>query len=200
MEITNLNHIKYTVIAEALKGQMVCGDQYLVKETTDFTLLAVVDGLGHGEEAEIAAKAAIKTIDANAYEPIEKIFKLCNEALLLTRGAAITIVKLCGHIMTYKAIGNVSGVYWQIGERARLKSQSFFLENGIVGNQLPWLVPIKEVVLGSGDTLILATDGIKKEFESLPPKWSTVDSLAIEIFTTYRNIKDDGLILVAQLK
>ena len=199
MEIIALKQIKYSVIAEALKGQVVCGDKYLVKESTDFTLLAVVDGLGHGEEAAIAAEAAIKTIDANVFEPIETIVKLCNEALLSTRGAAITIVKLSGYKMTYKAIGNVSGVYWHIGERAKLKSQSFFLENGIVGNQLPGLIPLKEVVLGAGDTLILATDGIKKEFESSTPKWSSVNSLANDMFTTYRNKKDDGLILVAQL-
>jgi serine/threonine protein phosphatase PrpC len=200
MEIIALKQIKYTVIVEALKGQVVCGDKYLVKELPDFTLLAVADGLGHGEEAAIAAKEAMKIIDTNAYEPIDQIFKLCNEALLSTRGVALTIVKLHEYKMNYKAIGNVSGVFWHIVERARLKSQSFFLENGIVGNQLPWLLPMKEIVLDPGDTLILATDGIKKEFENMPPKWSTVDSIAHEIFTTYRNKKDDGLILVAQLR
>ncbi|MBA2709840.1 MAG: SpoIIE family protein phosphatase [Tatlockia sp.] len=197
--VNSLKQIKYTVVVEALKGEVACGDKYLVKESNDFTLIAVIDGLGHGEDAAIAADVAVKTIDANASESIDKIIKICDEALLLTRGAAITIVKFHKYKMTYKAIGNVSGVYWHIGERAKLKSQSFFLENGIVGNQLPLLLPIKEIELGVGDTLILATDGIRKEFENLIPKWSSVDRIANEIFSTYQNPKDDGLILVAQL-
>jgi hypothetical protein len=196
----SLKQLQYDVIFEALEGQTVCGDQYLIKETADFTLLMVVDGLGHGSEAADAAQQAIETVDANAAEPIETIFTLCNQALLQTRGAAMTIVKLdLNYKMTYKAIGNVMGVLWHIDERSRLQSKSFFLEGGIVGYQLPSSLHENEFTCNAGDTIILATDGLKNQFETYPPRFETPDKIATGIFSTYRNKKDDGLVLVAQL-
>ncbi|MBA2649490.1 MAG: SpoIIE family protein phosphatase [Legionella sp.] len=193
--------IKYAVIFEALAGETACGDQYLVKEFDDFTLLVVVDGLGHGEDAALAAKKAIKTVDNNANAPLETIFKLCAQALADTRGAAMTIVRIdnaCPSVH-YKCIGNITGIYWHIGERAKLKKDSFLFENGIVGSCSPMVLPTRHLNLSSGDVIILATDGIKANFTDEPPQWKSPKQIADEIFTNYRNKGDDGLILVAQL-
>jgi phosphoserine phosphatase RsbX len=197
---TQLKRIKYDVIYEALAGEIECGDQYLIKETDDRTVIAVVDGLGHGEEAAIAAKKAIKTIDDYANESIESLFKLCNEALLDTRGAAMTIVHIdANYKLTYMAVGNVTGVCWKIDESGNVMHHSFLLEGGIVGYRFTSSIRAKELAVGPGDTLILATDGIKAEFEIEPPKLEPPDRLAKTLFDTYRNKKDDGLIFVAKL-
>lgn len=198
---THLSQINYEAISEALAGEMECGDQYLVKELADSTLLAVVDGLGHGKEAANAAKTAIATMDAYADESIETLFNLCHKALGSTRGGAITIVKVftTGHIIQYKSVGNVIGVHWFIDENSKLKKDSFFLEGGIVGYRLPDSVHVKELIWQSGDTLILATDGIKKQFELEHPTWISPDKIAQKIFSDYRNYNDDGLVLVARL-
>lgn len=58
---------------------------------------------------------------------------------------------------------------------------------------------IHEVTLAKGDRLILATDGIYPRFESEPPKFDTPANIAKQIFTHYRNEKDDGLVLVVEL-
>jgi negative regulator of sigma-B (phosphoserine phosphatase) len=195
-----LKQIKYDVIFEALEGETECGDQYLIKELADFTLLVVVDGLGHGEEASHAAKKAIETIDAHANEDIETLFKRCDAALGNTRGAAITLVKLdLNYTMKYVAIGNVMGVHWYIHQSSRLKQKSFFLVGGIVGSRSPSSIQVKEFTCGPGDTLILATDGIQNQFETEPPRFQSPDKIAQQIFSSYRNKKDDGLVLVAQL-
>lgn len=196
METTS-KQVKYSVIFEALSGQTACGDQYLIKECSDFTLCAVLDGLGHGEEAEYAAKTAIQVLDSHANESIETLFRLCNHALQATRGAAMTLVKIDDRYkVSYKAIGNVMGVYWQIGNRAH----SMTLENGIVGkDQLPSSLPIHELSLASGDIFILATDGINSRFEIESPKLESPVNIAKQIFTLYRNDKDDGLVMVVQL-
>jgi negative regulator of sigma-B (phosphoserine phosphatase) len=199
---TCLKQIHYEVISEALAGEIACGDQYLVKEMEDSTLLAVVDGLGHGEEAAYAAKTALAIMDANAHQSLATLFQLCHEGLQSTRGAAITMVKLykSERIMTYKCIGNVIGVHWHIDERSNLKRDSFFMEGGIVGYRLPAPKPIKEVVVGIGDTLILATDGIKKQFEIETPAWDLPDKIAQKIFSRFHNKNDDALVLVARLQ
>ncbi|MBA2657690.1 MAG: SpoIIE family protein phosphatase [Tatlockia sp.] len=195
-----LKQINYEVIFEPLEGQTACGDQYLVKELIDCTLLMVVDGLGHGSEAALAAQIAIETVDSHATESIENLFALCDQALKSTRGAAITIVKLgLDYKMTYKAIGNVMGVHWNIDTRSKLNVKSFFLEGGIVGYKLPLPKNLSEFSCNAGDTIILATDGIKNQFEIDPPKFETPDKIARRVFSTYRNKKDDGLILVAQI-
>ncbi|MBA2651373.1 MAG: SpoIIE family protein phosphatase [Tatlockia sp.] len=196
----SLKQIQYDVIFEALEGETVCGDHYLIKELRDSTLLMVVDGLGHGPDAAHAAKTAIETVDAHAAKPIETLFELCHQALNQTRGAAITIVKLdLNYNMTYKAIGNVMGVHWHIDERSKLKQKSFLLEGGIVGYELPLSSTVREVSCQAGDTIIIATDGLKNQFETEPPRFETSDKIAEQLFSTYRNKKDDGLVLVARL-
>ena len=195
-----LKHINFQVLVEALKGETECGDDYLVKELDNHTLLVVVDGLGHGREAAFAAKKAIETVKLNAHQPIEILFKLCNEALSMTRGAAMTIVTIdSDQTITYKAVGNVAGVYWHIEERAKLRQHSFLLDSGIVGSNSPTHISAKKINLTSGDIIILATDGIKAQFENTVPRWDTPDKIAHHMFTTYRNNNDDGLVLVVQL-
>lgn len=197
---TSLKRVKYEVISEALQGERECGDQYFIKELPEFTLLAVIDGLGHGDDAAHAAKKAIQTIDDHANEPIETVFKHCDEALHDTRGAAITIVQIdLKYNLSYMAIGNVTGVCWRIDEMGKLMRQALFLEGGIVGYRFPSQIHTKEVPMAPGDLLIMATDGIKIQFESEAAKLETPEVVAQHIFDTYRNKSDDGLILVAQL-
>jgi negative regulator of sigma-B (phosphoserine phosphatase) len=194
-----LKKVKFEVIFEPFRGEMDCGDQYLVKELDDFTLVVVVDGLGHGSDAAFAAKKAIYTLEAHAKEPIETLFKLCNESLHDTRGAAMTIVKIdSDYKLTYAAIGNVLGVCWKMDSNCKLRRESIFMEGGIVGCRLPSVV-VKEIAMGAGDTFILATDGIKSQFEIEPPKFDSPQKIAEQIFSAYRNKNDDGLVLVLQL-
>ena len=197
MTIT-LNRAKYAVICEPLEGQLECGDQYLVKEVADGILFAVVDGLGHGEEAAYAAKQATETIDKYAEEPIETLFKRCDEALHSTRGAAITMVKLNEkYSLNYLSIGNVLGVCWNVDKNGMLTRQSLYSVGGIVGSRLPQFIQTKEISVSPSDTLILATDGIKPAFEVEPARYDTPDKISQQIFDNYRNTKDDGLVLVA---
>lgn len=196
----SLKKVKYEVIFEPLEGQTECGDQYLIKEGADFILLAVVDGLGHGKEAAFAAKKAIQTLVDNASESIETLFKLCDQALLNTRGAAMTVGKIdTRYKLTYMAVGNVIGLCWKIDTNNRMIQHSLFLEGGIVGSRLPPAMEVKEIDMTPGDTVILATDGIKPEVEIEPPQLGSPEKIARQIFNIYRNKNDDGLILVAQL-
>jgi hypothetical protein len=191
--------LKYKVISEALEGEVECGDQYLVKELTGSQLIAVIDGLGHGIEAAKAANKAIQIIDANANQNIEDIFKICDQELHNMRGAAMTVVKIdANYKLTYMAIGNVMGVCWKM-DKDRLTRQSLFLEGGIVGSRFSSFACEKQILMSQGDTLILATDGIKVGFENEPPSLESLEKIAQRIFTSYRNIKDDGLVLVVKL-
>lgn len=193
-----LKRLKYEVLYEALKGEIACGDHYIIKELDDSILIAVIDGLGHGEEAAFAAKKAATVMEENADKTVEQIFHICNQELADTRGVVMTALKVdANYKLRYMAIGNVMGVCWKI-DKDKLIRLPLFTEGGIVGSRIPAFVREKEVIINPGATLILATDGIKTEFEIESPTFESPDVIAQRIFTSYRNIKDDGLVLVAQ--
>jgi hypothetical protein len=79
-------------------------------------------------------------------------------------------------------------------------SKSFIQHGGIVGEPRIRNIKNKEIIMMPGDTLILATDGIKSQFEIEPPKLlQSPEKIAKHIFNKYRNVRDDALVLVAQL-
>ncbi|MES2216957.1 MAG: hypothetical protein V4501_00955 [Pseudomonadota bacterium] len=198
--LTQLNHLRYDIIYEPLDGEIHCGDQYLVKELDDSVLVAVADGLGHGEEAEFAAKRAIQILNDYSSLPIETLVEICDNELVGTRGTALTIVRVNkNYTLTYLAVGNVIGVCWKIDDAIHFNKYSFFLEGGIIGSRLVTLPNTKNIAMKSGDIFILATDGVKGEFEIEKPRFASPQVIAEQLFKKYRNPKDDGLILVVQL-
>lgn len=197
---TLLNRVRYDVIWEPLAGEIVCGDQYLVKELNDSILIAVADGLGHGNEAASSAMKTMAILEAHAEEPIDRLVALCDHELQEMRGVALTVARISNTFqLSYLAIGNVTGVCWNLAGDIHLTGHSLFLEGGIVGSQLPSSMKIKTVSMNSGDIIILATDGIDGKFEIESPRFASPEVIAKHIFETYRDPRDDGLVLVVQL-
>src|SRR2546427_31410 len=79
--------LEWGVATLTLAGQLESGDLHLVREVGGGVLVAVVDGLGHGEEAAAAARLAVTTLDQFAPEPIASLVQRCHEALRGTRGS-----------------------------------------------------------------------------------------------------------------
>src|SRR5207245_2030712 len=83
--------LEWGVATLTLAGQLESGDLHLVREVGGGVLVAVVDGLGHGEEAAAAARLAVTTLDQFAPEPIASLVQRCHEALRGTRGAVMSV-------------------------------------------------------------------------------------------------------------
>src|SRR5438128_10287518 len=79
--------IDWGVATLALAGEMESGDLHLVKRVGRGTLVAAVDGLGHGAEAAAAARAAVAALDRYAEESLPPLVRRCHEALAGSRGA-----------------------------------------------------------------------------------------------------------------
>jgi anti-sigma regulatory factor (Ser/Thr protein kinase) len=88
----------------------VCGDGWAVAEVPGGLAVAVVDGLGHGTKASVAAEAAL---DAFAADPadLDRLVRRTNEAMRATRGGAMTacLLEPGRGELHYFAVGNVSG-------------------------------------------------------------------------------------------
>src|SRR5690606_20338267 len=113
-----------------LSGESRNGDAIVVRRESDATLLAVVDGLGHGAGASDVSNTAsthLQQVDLTA--PIADIMLSLHEALAGTRGAAATIVLLTKERFKACAVGNVE-------LRSCGATLPFRLTAGILGKQM----------------------------------------------------------------
>jgi anti-sigma regulatory factor (Ser/Thr protein kinase) len=95
-----------------VRGERECGDAWATWSAGGLTSVFVVDGLGHGHEAAIAAEVAVNTFRRHAERPAPDVIALVHAALKPTRGAAVALAELDERAGTlrYCAIGNISAV------------------------------------------------------------------------------------------
>jgi serine phosphatase RsbU (regulator of sigma subunit) len=176
------------------QNQPISGDIYLVLEQAGGQLLVVVvDGLGGGEEAAHAARAAEQVIREHVDWPLQDLVQRSHIALHSTRGAVIGLLRLDPHRnkASYVGVGNI-GV--QVYSRQSIKPIS---KNGILGFRLPTLLEM-HYIYDPGDIFILYSDGISARFAldgqvdiRQPPQ-----CIADKILGTYGKQIDDATIVV----
>lgn len=191
--------VDWSVASRPLPGQKACGDLHLVKTLENVTLLAVVDGLGHGSEAIIAAQCALEILDRHATDPLVSLVHRCHEALKRTRGAVMTLasVQVAEGMMTWLGVGNAEGWLFRSGSNASPRSIQILLRSGVVGYQLPAL-RAEALPLSPGDVLLFATDGIRPAFTE---QLKLTDAPAVIVQRALaQNFKgtDDALVLAAR--
>lgn len=184
--------LDYWVVTRPMPGQSESGDQFLVAPFLGGVLIAVVDGLGHGADAAVAAHAAIGVLAAHAGEPVTALAQRCHQALRRTRGVVMSIASChaATNSMTWLGIGNVEGMLVS----ATGKPASLLLRGGIVGDRLPNLLPAT-LPLHRGDLLFFATDGIYSAFIRDIRFTEHPHELVHRIFMEHNRSTDDALLL-----
>lgn len=147
-----------------MPGELVCGDRCAWWLNAERLVLALADGLGHGEAAARAAEAALFCIGENLHARCEDIFALCDERLLDTRGAALVvgIVDLVSGRMTLGSVGNIRAILLRDSLDLRLGGV-----RGIVGGGYRKLVP-EILQLAPGNVLALFSDGLDELIDLRP--------------------------------
>jgi phosphoserine phosphatase RsbX len=175
------------------------GDLHVVAEFDGGVLVGVIDGLGHGYEAAVAARAAARVLAAYAAEPLATLVERCHEALRRTRGAVMSLAAFDGRdaSMTWAGVGNVEGILVPADGTPARRRETILLRGGIVGYQLPSVRPAT-LSLAPGDTLVLATDGIHHGFLAEPTPQGTPQEVADGILARHSRGSDDALVLVAR--
>jgi serine/threonine protein phosphatase PrpC len=192
--------VEWGVAAMPLPGQTRSGDRHLVKRLPHALLLAVVDGLGHGEEAAEVAGIAVATLERHADEPVVALLERCHERLAGTRGVVMSVARFDGpgETMTWGGVGNVEARLVRARAAATSPAQEVLLPGrGVVGGSLTRprasVLPVTQ-----GDTLVLATDGLDSAFAEGATRLSPPQELADRLLATYGRGTDDALVLVAR--
>lgn len=184
---------------EPLPGETESGDLCLVKRVGVGTLVAVVDGLGHGEEAATAAHAAVSAVERYASEPLADIVRRCHEALLGLRGVVLGLAYLDPQAatLTWLGVGNVGGLLLRADSGSRPARITLVQSAGFIGGEPPHPTT-RSVPLALGDTLILFSDGIREAFADTVVVTNTPREIADSVIGRHSKGNDDALVLVAR--
>jgi len=191
--------LEYGVASVTPPEQDESGDRHLVRTIHDGALLAVVDGSGHGKDAGGPARLAVETLETHANEGVVSLFQRCHERLRSTRGAVMSVASInaAQSTLSWAGVGNIEGMILRFGSPQETVVDRLLLRPGIVGYRLPCLQALA-LPIAPGDLIILATDGIRPEFENQITPEEHPRTIANKISSGYRKRYDDGLVLVAR--
>jgi anti-sigma regulatory factor (Ser/Thr protein kinase) len=192
--------VEFSAISVPAPGETECGDAWQLQINDNNLAAVVVDGLGHGPLAAIAAAEALAVFGDGQFDAPARYFESAQAPLSTTRGAAIAFaqVDLCKQDLAYMGVGNIAGSLIGIGAN---KSRSLPSHNGIVG------LPVRKLQQfdfqwQDGDLLIMHSDGLNTRWKLADfPGIARADTAVIAALL-YREAKrgnDDATVLVARL-
>jgi len=140
----------------------VCGDEFGVKQRRGSLTLVVADGLGHGSQAQKAARAAVEVMGKHDNLSPKELVARMNEAIRHTRGAAVGVLELDHErrIATFSGVGNISARIFDGGTAGRQMVST----NGTAGVEVrtvreftyPW---------PAGAAIVLHSDGVSARWD-----------------------------------
>jgi negative regulator of sigma-B (phosphoserine phosphatase) len=189
------------IAAAALQGEQHSGDRAVFVAWESGALAAAIDGLGHGADAAVAAEEAAKVVSTHARETPETLLQRCHEALVRTRGVVMTLAwfDLERQTLTWTGVGNVEGRLMRATAEPGVAPESALIKGGVVGYSLPSVRPTT-TELHSGDTLVMATDGISSAFASSLVAGVDAQELAEKLLAEHGRGTDDALVVVVRAK
>lgn len=176
-----------------------CGDRCGFREVDGTHVLYMIDGLGHGKNAEVAALAAEEFVVGHLRMPLEEMFEECDRAIAHTRGVAlgVAVVDPAARTLTFAGINNT-----RVRVLRRRQRQAFQISSdpGIVGGGFRTLVPAT-VDFGDGDIALMFTDGVSDRMDVSQYRDEQQQDLqqwAEQILDDWERTNDDRTVLICQ--
>jgi negative regulator of sigma-B (phosphoserine phosphatase) len=176
------------VAGAAIEGEQRSGDLAVFAGYAGGALVAVLDGLGHGDAAADASDIAAGVIHRNRNAPPADLLQRCHEALYKTRGVVMTLAwfDLERHELSWAGVGNVEA-----------RHDSALVLGGVVGYNLPTIRPATMDLL-PGDAVAFATDGIAADYSASLAPGVPAQRLAERIYERHGKGTDDALAVVVR--
>ncbi|HEX6971837.1 MAG TPA: SpoIIE family protein phosphatase [Limnochordia bacterium] len=185
-------------VSVPIRGESVCGDDFIFVDSPGGMKILVVDGLGHGPLAADCASAAVEAFrESAAGGAAPELMREVHGALRATRGAAVAIGEMDWRQgeLRYCGIGNIAGIIWENSVSRHLLSHP-----GIVGHDVR-NVRYLTYPLGKNGLILLCSDGITTHW-SLDgyPGLHLRDPALIAgiVYRDHRRSRDDATVAVAR--
>lgn len=177
-------------------GETVSGDAWFIRQSSVFSLFALIDALGHGPEAHEVAVQLLNILEDVYRRPLLEIVRICHEKLRRTRGSAmaIALIDFSRKNFEHISIGNVETRVYGTQEAIRP-----FCLNGTLGMAME-SQNVTKYPFPAGGTIIMFSDGINSRF-NIEPRLLEQSPQAITsyIFDNFAQDCDDAAVLVGRL-
>lgn len=181
-----------------IDGEQRCGDGWMCQHGPDSLRVAIFDGLGHGDQANEAAEAALAVVAAQHSDPPASLLQRIHLGIRHTRGAAGAIYDLSAvnGTLRYSGVGNINAT--QIAATELSRGRTLMSHNGTLGHLAsrfqdfaqPWL---------RGDLLIISSDGLTNRWDLSRYTRLTVHDpslIAAVLWRDFSRGRDDVTVLV----
>ncbi len=155
----------------------VNGDAFLIKHGEASLTIAVIDGLGHGELARVAAWAAREYFESHYDQPLDSVFSGAGIACRGTRGVVLAIVRFTWDFIPVQEPAIVRFIHASVGNvECKVFGSphplSFIVRRGVIGLNAPKPV-ISSHIWDPEMILVMHSDGLRTNW-----RWSDYPELA----------------------
>jgi anti-sigma regulatory factor (Ser/Thr protein kinase)/serine/threonine protein phosphatase PrpC len=190
-----INHRIQTGASSRCKpGEKLNGDAYVVNYVSNNVCVgAVIDGLGHGKEANMASQLARQTIIQKAEQPLDVLMQTIHQSIRGTRGTTIGLVSINTEkeSISFSGIGNIES--FLINKKEKKNLLSF---GGIMGHNMR-TPRVFEFPFKPGDFVVMYSDGITSRWKPEELDWSqTPQKNAEYILNQFARSNDDATVLI----
>ena len=188
---------EFGVIHLPMPGQEVSGDGWGIEHLKGKLSCVLVDGLGHGPDAAIAARAALATANEYRDKAPAEIIERAHGVLRSTRGAALAIGEIDPgkKLVRFSGVGNITATIVNHDGVRHLVSY-----NGIVGQEARKIVEFT-YPWSAESLLILHSDGLTARWDirSYPALLQRHPALVAGVlYRDFSRGRDDMTVLAAR--
>ncbi len=183
----------------AIEGELRSGDLAVFVPYARGGLAAVIDGLGHGDDAADASAIAERVIAKHASDSPAELLQRCHQALRKSRGVVLTAAwfDLEAMELSWAGVGNVEARLVRGAAVFGDRHESALVLGGVVGYNLPPVRPTR-TDLRPGDAVAFATDGIEADYSASLTSGLPAQRLAERILSRHGRNTDDALAAVVR--
>lgn len=195
-----VNKVDLKAIVVAKQGEILSGDGYYSKLTSEYFKILIADGLGHGAEANKAVNEAVDAFKMCPFHSPSEVIKFIHSSIKNTRGIVGMVVfyNFKTQIWTIAGVGNIALKFINgIGYK------NLMSYNGIIGHNIPNSINNQEVLMSDYNLFAACSDGIKSRWESAKyPAINKCDStiLAAAIYKDFARMTDDMSVVIGKIK
>jgi anti-sigma regulatory factor (Ser/Thr protein kinase) len=187
-------------VSIAKPGEQACGDAWAAHEDgKGCRTVFMVDGLGHGTEAAVAANEAVAQFQRCRHEPPAQIVQAVHLALRHTRGGAVAVARMdpASATVAFAGLGNIAASVVVPGAAAR----RMVSHNGTAGHNARKIQAFDYPCAADG-LLVMHSDGLSSgwSLDAYPGLWRMPALLAAGVlYRDFARGRDDATVVVARM-